>query len=121
MHSETVWRVTTPTGETCHFGCAALARAWAGKSGRVEPVTLKRRTLLNAAPKPKTKLSFGDRVRMHREGEGWSVRDAAKDIGTSPATLSRVENGKTPDVFTLAKLCRWMGFSAEQALVDLEA
>ena len=70
----------------------------------------------------KTKMAFGDRVRMHREKIlRWSVREAAKDIGTSPATLSRVENGKTPDVFTLAKLCRWMGFSTEQALIDLGA
>jgi hypothetical protein len=35
--------------------------------------------------------------------------------------MSRVENCKTPDVFTFAKLCRWMGFSAEQALIDLGA
>ena len=121
MYSDKVWRVTIPTGETCHFGCEAAARAWARQTGKVEAVTLKRRTVLHAAPRPKTSMPFGARVKMHREGEGWSVRDAAKDIGTSTATLSRVENGGTPDVFTLAKLCRWMGFSAEQALRDLEA
>lgn len=70
----------------------------------------------------KTKLQFGARLRMHREEIlRWSVREAAADIGISPATVSRVENGKTPDIFTLAKLCWWMGFSVEQAIIDLGA
>lgn len=70
----------------------------------------------------KTKMTFGARVRMHREKIlVWSMREAAENIGVSRATLSRIENGKTPDVFTLAKLCRWMGFSTEQALIDLGA
>ena len=70
----------------------------------------------------KTKMTFGDRVRMHREKIlAWSMREAAENIGVSRATLSRVENGKTPDIFTLAKLCRWMGFNEAQALIDLGA
>lgn len=70
----------------------------------------------------KTLMAFGDRVRMHREKIlRWSTHEAAENIGVSKATLSRIENGKTPDIFTLAKLCRWMGFSAEQALIDLGA
>jgi len=35
------------------------------------------------------------------------VRKAAKEIGTSAGTLSRVENGSTPDLLTLASLCYW--------------
>lgn len=37
------------------------------------------------------------------------VREAAKDIGISPATLSRIENKKVPDLETFGKICRWLG------------
>ena len=33
---------------------------------------------------------------------------AAKEIGISKATLSRLEKGNMPDVKTLAKLCKWL-------------
>jgi transcriptional regulator with XRE-family HTH domain len=70
----------------------------------------------------KTKLQFGGRVRLHREKAlCLTIREAAAATGISPATMSQVENCKTPDVFTFAKLCRWMGFCAEQALIDLGA
>ncbi len=36
------------------------------------------------------------------------VREAAKIIGTSPATLSRCENGKLPDLITYANICFWL-------------
>lgn len=35
-----VWRATTRFGETCHFGEASTARAWAGENGTVERVDL---------------------------------------------------------------------------------
>jgi transcriptional regulator with XRE-family HTH domain len=70
----------------------------------------------------KTKMEFGSRVRMHREKIlRWSIREVEAATGISKATLSRVERGGIPDIFTLATLCRWMGFSAEQALIDLGA
>ena len=37
------------------------------------------------------------------------MRSAARNIGVSPATLSRVENGKPPDLSTFERLCRWLG------------
>ena len=37
------------------------------------------------------------------------MREAAKEIGVSPATLSRVENGKVPDLDTFGKVCAWLG------------
>ena len=37
------------------------------------------------------------------------VRAAAKEIGISPATLSRIENGHVPDLTTFAAVCRWLG------------
>lgn len=37
------------------------------------------------------------------------VRAAAREIGISPTTLSRVENGHVPDLATLDRLCDWVG------------
>src|SRR6266700_4000563 len=36
------------------------------------------------------------------------VREVAKALGTSPATLSRVERGHLPDLETFGKICRWL-------------
>lgn len=36
------------------------------------------------------------------------LRDTAKEIGISLATLSRIENGKVPDLETFSKLCKWL-------------
>ncbi|MFZ5862379.1 MAG: helix-turn-helix domain-containing protein [Nitrospirota bacterium] len=51
------------------------------------------------------------------------LRETAGEIGISPATLMRIENGRTPDIATFTKVCRWlqvdpnelMGFTVEQA------
>jgi transcriptional regulator with XRE-family HTH domain len=50
---------------------------------------------------------LGKRISERRAGKG--VREAANEIGVSPATLSRVENGKVPDLETFSKICRWLG------------
>lgn len=47
------------------------------------------------------------RIKEKRAGMG--VRDAAKQIGVSPATLSRVENNKIPDLETFGRICKWLG------------
>ena len=64
-----------------------------------------------------------DRVRLGqigtllRERRGTrGVRDTAKEIGVSPATLSRIENGKQPDLATFEKLCRWLEMSPMEFL-----
>jgi transcriptional regulator with XRE-family HTH domain len=36
------------------------------------------------------------------------VREFAKRIGISAPTLSRIENGRTPDINTYLKLCQWL-------------
>lgn len=36
------------------------------------------------------------------------LRETAKEIGISLATLSRIENGKVPDLDTFGKLCKWL-------------
>jgi transcriptional regulator with XRE-family HTH domain len=37
------------------------------------------------------------------------IRAAAGEIGISPATLSRIEHGRVPDLETLRKVCAWLG------------
>ncbi|WP_227817363.1 helix-turn-helix domain-containing protein [Nitrogeniibacter aestuarii] len=46
------------------------------------------------------------RIRERRAGKG--VREAAKEVGISPATLSRVENEHVPDLETYRKICLWL-------------
>jgi transcriptional regulator with XRE-family HTH domain len=36
------------------------------------------------------------------------VRTAAREIGCSAATVSRIENHFAPDLGTFAKVCRWL-------------
>lgn len=50
--------------------------------------------------------AFGKAVRKARGDMG--VRSAAKEVGVSHATFSRVENGKEPDLETFARICRWL-------------
>lgn len=51
--------------------------------------------------------ALAERIQQHRAGRG--IREAAKEVGVSPATLSRVENGKVPDLETFSKICTWLG------------
>lgn len=51
--------------------------------------------------------NIGLALKEKRGGEG--IRDIAAEIGISPATLSRIENGKLPDLETFSKICRWLG------------
>lgn len=37
------------------------------------------------------------------------IRAAAAEIGISSATLSRIENGRIPDLETLRRVCHWLG------------
>src|SRR5229473_2208143 len=43
------------------------------------------------------------------------LRETAKEIGeVSVSTLSRIEQGKIPDLGTFLRLCHWLGVSSEQ-------
>jgi len=46
------------------------------------------------------------RIREKRGNRG--VREVAKEIDISPATLSRIEGGRQPDLGTFTKLCTWL-------------
>ena len=51
--------------------------------------------------------SLGRLVAKKRGEKG--IRAAAKEIGISPSTLSRVENGHLPDLENYRKICVWLG------------
>jgi transcriptional regulator with XRE-family HTH domain len=55
----------------------------------------------------KTLEDLGRQLREKRGELG--IRAAAKEIGISHATLSRVERGHLPDLENYQKICRWLG------------
>ena len=36
------------------------------------------------------------------------IRKVSKIIGVSPATISRIENGKPPSIESYFKICKWL-------------
>ena len=54
------------------------------------------------------------KVKQKRGGMG--IRAAAKEIGISPATLSRIETGKQPDLRSFKLLCEWLNIDPSVAL-----
>jgi transcriptional regulator with XRE-family HTH domain len=44
------------------------------------------------------------------------IREVSKEIGVSPATLSRVERGHLPDLETFGKICKWLKIDPGQVL-----
>jgi transcriptional regulator with XRE-family HTH domain len=55
-------------------------------------------------------MEISDLARLVLQKRGnMGVRAAAKEIGISPTTLTRIERGNVPDVGTLQKLCEWLG------------
>jgi transcriptional regulator with XRE-family HTH domain len=58
--------------------------------------------------------NIGAALRRARSDRG--LRETAREIGISPATLSRVEGGKLPDIETFTKLCTWMRLDAGMVL-----
>jgi transcriptional regulator with XRE-family HTH domain len=59
-------------------------------------------------------MRLADRIAAKRWNQ--SLRDAAEESGVSAATLSRIENGKDPDLITLRALCRWLRITPNEAL-----
>jgi transcriptional regulator with XRE-family HTH domain len=50
--------------------------------------------------------NIGPLLLEKRSGRG--IREVAKEIGISPATLSRVENGRLPNLEAFRKICDWL-------------
>jgi transcriptional regulator with XRE-family HTH domain len=59
---------------------------------------------------------LGRRVHQKRGDQG--VRAAAKEIGISHATLSRIERGHLPDLENYRKICLWLGENPEVSAVQ---
>jgi transcriptional regulator with XRE-family HTH domain len=58
--------------------------------------------------------NLGRLVHARRGTRG--IRDTAKEIGISPSTLSRIENGHLPDLEKFRLVCRWLGVDATAML-----
>jgi len=63
----------------------------------------------------KVTLSNIGQLLRDRRGKG-GIREVAHEIGISPATLSRVENGKLPDLDTFSKICKWLRIDPGEVL-----
>ena len=61
-----------------------------------------------------TLRTLGRKLREKRGNRG--IRAVAVEVGTSPATLSRVERGHLPDLETFGKVCRWLGVDPGEVL-----
>jgi transcriptional regulator with XRE-family HTH domain len=55
-----------------------------------------------------------------RQAKGLSWRQLAKLLDVSPSTLSRLANGKNPDVEAFATVVRWLDLPAEKFMIDDE-
>lgn len=51
-----------------------------------------------------------------RKSKDLSWRQLAKEVGISPSTLTRMAQGKRPDVDSFAALVRWLGVPADEFL-----
>jgi len=61
-----------------------------------------------------TLLRLGAMLRDRRGGSG--IRQVAQEIGISPATLTRVEGGRLPDIATFQKICSWLKVNPAEIL-----
>lgn len=61
-----------------------------------------------------TLQSLGRKLLEKRGGMG--IREAAKEIGISHSTLSRVERGFLPDLETFGKICKWLDVDPGEVL-----
>ncbi|HVJ05874.1 MAG TPA: helix-turn-helix transcriptional regulator [Candidatus Saccharimonadales bacterium] len=53
-----------------------------------------------------------------RSAKSISWRQLAKEAGVSPSTLTRMQQGKSPDVNTFSALTQWLGTPAERFYLD---
>jgi transcriptional regulator with XRE-family HTH domain len=54
--------------------------------------------------------NIGPALRTKRGDRG--LREVAREIKISPATLARIEAGNLPDIETFTKICSWMELDA---------
>lgn len=63
-----------------------------------------------------TQNVLADIVRKKMKEQGLSLRNAAKQIGVSHTTVSRLLEGVQPDLLTVTKFCDWCDVSPTQVL-----
>ncbi len=56
---------------------------------------------------------FGNHIKAKRTYNRLSLDELAKETGISKATISRVENGNKPDIYTAIQLAHWYGTGLE--------
>lgn len=62
---------------------------------------------------------FASLMQYTRNDMELSIRKAAKSIGISASTLSRIEAGKiTPDLESYYKCCKWANYSTDYFFID---
>lgn len=61
-----------------------------------------------------TLLRLGALLRERRGGRG--IREVAREIGISPATLTRIEAGRLPDLLTFRRICEWLKINPAEIL-----
>lgn len=57
--------------------------------------------------------AFFDALDAHRQAKNLTWKAVAEKAKVSASTLTRIAQGKRPDVDTLAALCKWSGLSAD--------
>ena len=66
--------------------------------------------------------SLGLRLRIEREGRGWSLTDLSERAGVSRAMIHKVERGESsPTAALLGRLCGAFGFSVSTLIARAEA
>jgi len=58
--------------------------------------------------------AFYDALDATRQARGLTWKQVASEAGVSPSTLTRLGQGKRPDVDSLADLCSWAGLDADE-------
>ncbi|GCE49826.1 helix-turn-helix protein [Thermosporothrix hazakensis] len=62
---------------------------------------------------------FASLIKAKRGTRG--LREAAQEIGgVSSSTLSRIENGKIPDMETFLRICSWLQVSSEEFIKEID-
>ena len=52
---------------------------------------------------------LADAIVEERTRRSLGLREAAREAGMSPTTLSRIQTGEKPEIETLLAICRWLG------------
>ncbi|MCA1494770.1 helix-turn-helix transcriptional regulator [Ensifer sp. NBAIM29] len=64
--------------------------------------------------------AFFNALDAHRHAKDLTWKAVAEKAKVSASTLTRIAQGKRPDVDTLAALCKWSGLSADD-FIDYDA